>query len=66
MEEKNFKIFRRILLLYLNRKIKENKHNIILLLEEAKNTIFYVLETLIKLIRYYKKDMEFLKEEELE
>ena len=64
--EKNFKILKRILLKYLNKKIEVNKHDLIIFLEEPKNTIFYVLETLMKLIRYYKKDIKSLKEEEKE
>jgi hypothetical protein len=39
---------------------------LIIFLEEPKNTIFYVLETFMKLIRYYKKDIKSLKEEEKE
>jgi hypothetical protein len=60
--EKNFKMLRRLLLLYQNKKIKINKHNLILILEKKENTIYYILETLIKLIRYYKKEQEEIEE----
>lgn len=59
---KDFTYWNELLILNIKKKIKwdEKAYNLILNLENIDNTIYYVLETLVKIIRYFKKETNIL------
>lgn len=60
--DKDFTYWNELLILNIQKKIKidEKAYELILNLENINNTIYYVLETLVKIVRYFKKETNTL------
>lgn len=58
MKRDDFQNFQKKLLSLIEKKIIENNHYLIFCLEKKENTIYYILETLIKVVRFYKSDIK--------
>lgn len=54
----DFQKFQKNLLSLIEKKIIENNHCLIFCLEKKENTIYYILETLIKVVRFYKSNIK--------
>lgn len=57
MKKDDFELLQKNLLLSIEKKMLQNDHFLIFFLEKKENTIYYILETLIKVIRFYKEEV---------